>query len=158
MGSLRGTGDDEMKQGPILWPGAPRSPQRTWDENDGAEPLRTFSLDAQDMAPERAIRGTQNFVEFGWAFHIKDTNIRVFAGDSPQMEPFALQLQFCCPVIFQGTQLRGPPGGRRRRECAQPWLHGITSLSPGLPCRLLFLTGRYRGLAGQFVPQRKAVF
>jgi len=74
LGSLRGMGDDEMKQGPILWPGAPRSPQRTWDENDGAEPLRTFSLDAQDMAPERAIRGTQNFVEFGWAFHIKDTN------------------------------------------------------------------------------------
>ena len=35
-------GDDEMKQGPILWPGAPRSPQRTWDENDGAKPLRTL--------------------------------------------------------------------------------------------------------------------
>ena len=51
---------------------------------------------------------TQDFVEFGWAFHVKDTNIRVFAGDSPQMEPFALQLQFCCPLVLQRAELRDP--------------------------------------------------
>jgi hypothetical protein len=31
-----------MKQSQTLQTGAPRSPQRTWDENDGAQPLRTL--------------------------------------------------------------------------------------------------------------------
>src|SRR5271156_3772617 len=45
-----------MNQGSILQTGAPRSPKRTWDENDGAKPLRTPFAKRARYCPERAIR------------------------------------------------------------------------------------------------------
>jgi hypothetical protein len=43
--------------------GAPRSHWRTWDENDGAKPLRTLSLGARDTVPEGAVRNEVKALE-----------------------------------------------------------------------------------------------
>jgi hypothetical protein len=45
-----------MKQSLKFRTGAPRSPQRTWDENDGAKPLRTLSLEARRVGVATAVK------------------------------------------------------------------------------------------------------
>ena len=48
---------------------------------------------------------TQNFMEFGGALHIEEADVRVLAGDAPEMEPLALQLQFLCPLVLLRAEL-----------------------------------------------------
>jgi hypothetical protein len=42
------------KRSPLPWTGAPRSQQRTWAEEDGAQPLRTLLLCRQEAAEAKS--------------------------------------------------------------------------------------------------------
>ena len=55
-------------------------------------------------------QGIQQFVKFGRALDIKDTNVRVLARNSPEMYPLALLLKFLSPLMLLHAEEFDPLG------------------------------------------------
>src|SRR5271156_1675840 len=59
------------------------------------------------LNPHKGVKGqrVQNFVEFVRALHIENADVCVLAGDTPEMHPLPLQLQFLRALVLLGTEL-----------------------------------------------------
>jgi hypothetical protein len=55
-------------------------------------------------------QGIQHFVKFRRTLDVEDTDIHVFARNSPEMHPLALLLKFSCPLVLLRPEKSDPLG------------------------------------------------